>query len=337
MRGIFGLLLLLATPVFAQDLARAERIETMWRAWALDNGFEASAIAIGYQGELVHSAGIGREAGDPVPVASLSKAITAACVKDVMAEARLPLDTPIGEIFGGDLAGLGISSADNASLLVSAFITHSAGLGIDVTQMFMADWRDDDADHHRETAGLVLGRKTDDAREGVFAYNNTNYSVLGALVAELTGETYFEACHARVFPNDDVGAYRLSDRWGAFAAFGGWEISAEDYLQFVHQNFGDESDIGRDPLQYAAFQRMEGGQFSGQYYGMGSDVLEYPDGSYDFWHFGLLCFFDGVTAGAYFGSFGGDWSVVVNYVGCPDFSVQTDLHELMLLAIEREF
>lgn len=321
-KGVGFLLVLLSLPFQAvsQDLARAERAESAFLAWAQAVGIEKAAIAVGFEGALVSAAGIGQRADEPADVASLSKAITAMCLADVLAEKGLTFEARLGDVIDG------VVNAQAADLTIGSLVAQSSGLDKDETQNHMWRWVNEENDRHQEAAILALTRGPNMAEIGQFNYNNENYAVLGWLISALTGEAYIETCKARIFGEGSMGA---SDRWGAFTAWGGWKISAEDYLSFVHRYFGSGSDMAQNPegLPNVYLGRQK-------YYGMGSFWRPSRGGGHNFWHFGRLCF-EGAnnSAGAYFASYGGKWSVSVNFSGCVTSEQQAALDSALWRAL----
>ena len=318
MLKLFSLVLLLLSSAFqatSQDMNRARQIESAWRSWAQTVGIVETSIAIGYDGAFVRASGIGREPNEPAEIASLSKAITAMCMADVLKEQGLSFATRLGDILQDLVAG------QNADITIAELVSQSSGLDIDQTQEHMQHWRNETGDRHRDAAEIALARGARASKVGDFFYNNENYAVLGWLISELTEQPYIEACSERVF---NEGGLELSPRWGAFAAWGGLQISAEDYLSFVHRSFGSKSDVARAPV---IFPNVEIGR--GKHYGMGSFWRASRAGGFNFWHFGRLCFRNAGNAGAYFASYGGQWAVVVNYEGCITSDQQSELDTVL--------
>ena len=303
-----------------QDMARAVYAENAFQAWVQAAGISKAAIAIGYEGALIHTAGIGQEADDPSDVASLSKAITAMCLADVLAENGLSFSARIGDILEGELP------EESANLTIAQFVSHGSGLDEDETQDQMRRWVGESANRHQDAAERAFARGPNMAQVGQYNYNNENYAVLGWLISALTGEPYIQTCKTRIFGEGTMGA---SDRWGAFAAWGGWQISAEDYLHFVHRYFGAGSDMAHYPESYPNVYLGRS-----KYYGMGSFWRQSRGGGFNFWHAGRLCFRGaGNSAGAYFASYAGKWSVSVNYGACITRDRQNELDALLWRAL----
>ncbi len=78
--GRTGLLLaaiLCAAPAWAED--RSDKVVSAFKAWLVDQEITAGQIAVAYRGDILATEAIA--SAGPVDLASLSKAITAACVQ----------------------------------------------------------------------------------------------------------------------------------------------------------------------------------------------------------------------------------------------------------------
>src|SRR5690349_20385421 len=94
-------ILVLVLLAAAADRAQAQTvdgIEQAWRRWMTQYGRSRGALAVVHGGRAVRESAMGREAvGTPVPVASLSKAVTAVCVAGLIERGRLSFDTPLSQ------------------------------------------------------------------------------------------------------------------------------------------------------------------------------------------------------------------------------------------------
>ncbi|MEM9436510.1 MAG: serine hydrolase domain-containing protein [Pseudomonadota bacterium] len=254
----------------------------------------------------------GGVSGAPAPLASLSKALTAVCVRALVSEGKLSYDTQVSEYIAG--AELGLS--------VAHLLTHSGGLWPDETQERMWDWVNDPMDRHPDVAEAALPRKRSEL--GSYRYNNENYAVLGAIIEAVTGESYQQACNTRVVEPLALQSAQRSPRYGAFLPWGGWEMSARDYAIFAESSFS-----GVDPA--TAPNIAAGG---GARYGLGSLYFE-AEGIRITWHTGLLCFGSIDGAGAYFVQVSPGYSVAVTFEGCPGEGALAALDQALLTAMLR--
>lgn len=289
-------------PAWAQELPRAARIEAAWREWVAEHNIQRSAIAIGNGAKMVRSAGIGRSPAQPVEIASLSKTISAMCLAVVLYERNIGFDASIGDYLP---RAYGQASA---AITFGDLVSQTTGLGEDETQIYMWRWLNLRRDQNRTAADIALSRGPDPAMSGRFFYNNENFAIIGWLISELTGQPYFDACKSRIFGSGSMGPSRS---WAAFGAWGGWRISAEDYLDFLLRYFGPASSFAPSPTFYPSADL--GG---GKHYGMGAYWRPDPAGGFNFWHLGRLCFRGNNRAGAYFVNYGSEWTIAVNYNAC---------------------
>jgi CubicO group peptidase (beta-lactamase class C family) len=296
-------------PVMAQEPERVDRILDAWAEWLESNDVEKSTIAITYGGQDVTRKGMNIDANAPLPVASLSKAITAVCAQELIDQGKLSPDMTLGGIFADDVSMLGKIHKENQGITVLELISHSSGLRRDSTQASMMKWVGDPKVRHLDVARSALQAKR--RKVGQYRYNNENYAILGAVIAHVSGETYGDYCQHKVLSPAGVKSARLSNTWGGFAAWGGWDISAADYARFVAFHFGPNSKIAQKPTD---FMHIDLGQ--GVYYGLGTYFRQGPKYR-NFWHAGRLCF-KGANGGSYFAHWRGGWGVVVLYDACVD-------------------
>jgi len=309
LRILFVALAFLALPVssYAQSNERSDAILKAWQNWVSSNRVGKSTIAITYRGKLVMAEGHRMDASKPAPLASLSKAITAVCVNSLFAAGRVFPETKLAEIFGANLEALKINAPKSSEITLSQLISQSSGLARDTTQRDMGRWVGNRKVRHLDVAKKALKRGP--SKSGRYFYNNENYAILGAVIEKVTGTKYADYCSRAVLRPAGIKTARLSRKWGAFAAWGGWEMSASDYAKFLKYAFGRNSAIGKKPT---AYPRVFLGR--GAYYGMGT-LFRASGNSFNFWHAGRHCFSQG-GAGAFYASWNGDWAVVVTYNKC---------------------
>lgn len=287
------------------EAATIGRIETAWRSWLETGEVSSGTLAISHHGDVIHVVGAGRDGDAPVDLASNSKAITATCLAALVREGALTFDTELG-----DIAGLDVPEGPLRDVTLAALISHSAGLAPDTTQDNMAGWLNETTPRHDAATAHAFEHGIDSASEGRYVYNNENYAILGAVIDAITDQPHETACATRVLAPAGVTMATLSPRFGAFAAWGGWRMSAADYLRFHAQAFGAESAIGASP---ATFPRLAIGQ--GLFYGMGT--LYRPNTPKPvFFHTGALCFRGGPNALHYVAAYENGWAVSVAVATC---------------------
>ena len=221
-------------------------------------GAGTTAIAVVRDGQII----AGDNSDRPFDLASNSKAITALCVAALVDEGTLDWDTPLSDALGKPAPEAGLAE----------LVTHTSGIAPDGTQLRMGLWLNEAAPRHAHVARIVLDRRQQRGTRGSFRYNNENYALLGRIVERATGTTYEAACRSRVLAPAGVEG-RLSPRFAAFAAWGGWRMTMADHARLIAYWFGPGGAIGADPLAHPHAER--GGD---AFYGLGMNYLRLDTG-----------------------------------------------------------
>ncbi|MFL4471990.1 serine hydrolase domain-containing protein [Tateyamaria armeniaca] len=301
-------LMWLPLGVAAQDADRMTALRDAYAGWLVRNEVTGTG-AFAYQGAPTTVIGDGSA---PVDLASVSKSITALCAAALSDAGRLDFSASVREVLG---RGPDVS--------VASLVTHTSGIVADITQPLMVLWLNTEG--HR--ADIVVNlMKEPVGPAGTYHYNNVNYAVLAMVIEASSGETYEEVCHRLVL--EPAGARgEASERSGGFLSWGGWAMSPLDYARVHSHWFGPGNDTGRAPMNYPHVPLGT----SGAYYGLGTVFRENHtgDGTYNFWHFGSLCFPGLFSVGAYAVTWGGEWTAVMGYDGCVDDDARRDLDAVM--------
>ncbi len=289
------LLALVAGLSLAHAAAQADpaaRITAAFDRWMAEAGVAAGALVLLKDGAITARVARGRATDAPANLQSLSKAITALCLADLVDDGLARWDMALSDILDTD-----------ASVTLAQLVTHTSGLTRDGTQWRMARWRGDPAPRWAEVTARALARDRGrlDGTASAYAYNNENYAVLGVVIEALTGNPYPEACVRRL----DLDA-RLSPLLGGYGPFGGWQMSPEAYARFHHDRLA-----GR-PFG-PPFARLP----RGAAYGLGTLTRSDETGARTYWHFGLVCFLFGPgDGGSFAASYGTGYTVVAVYDRC---------------------
>lgn len=294
MRWMLLLLALAAMPARAGD--RAERIAAVWADWVAAGPVEVSTLAILRDGVVVHVAARGTDPGAALPLASLSKPITAACV--LALGDRLPMEASVAEVLGPGPAG---------AATVAGLLTHVAGLWPDGTQNNAVLARTT-APMTGEIAAAAIARPPDAGRIGAFAYNNENYAVLGAMIEAVSGTDYATFCAEAVLAPLGLETAALAGPWAAHGPWGGWRMSAADYARFAWAFIGPGSPVGDAPADWPH------ADLGGVAYGPGLFWRTTATETFA-WGYGQLCW-DGTGNGSYVARYGNDLLVVVLHDDC---------------------
>ncbi|HEY5832276.1 MAG TPA: serine hydrolase domain-containing protein, partial [Hyphomicrobiaceae bacterium] len=223
-------------------------------AWAARHKVEKAVIIVRRGGRVVHQAGIGgADPSSPVLLASLSKAITGACIATLVRDGRLGFDWPLSKALAKHFAAHGRPKDQRIErITIAQLLTHRAGF---------ASAADGEDSATRSVLEAYLGKhSTREAPKPVyitmllgetllrdpgetFAYSNAGYMLLGAVIEEATGQAYEQYCREAVLkPVGAAGA--LDPTWGVLWATGGWRMAGADYLAFLDQHDPDRATWG---------------------------------------------------------------------------------------------
>ena len=290
------------------------RLDKAYGAWLTEHNTQG-VLAVMHKDKLHGHVEHGMDAQAPVETASLSKAITAVCVAELVRAGDLNWDTTLDQVLG-----------KGPAVTIGALMTHTSGIGPDRTQYVMGDWLGNPQRRAAEVLSSVLGRNDWAGEVGTYFYNNENYALLELVIERITGRDYVDVC--RQLALDPAGAEGApSPQSGGFVSFGGWSMPVADYARFLEHWFSAESYIGKDPF---ALPNIEMG--GGVNYGVGMVFREFR-GGHNFWHFGALCVPGALNIGTFAVTFKGDWTVVAAYDACVDWDAMAALDGVIVRAI----
>lgn len=305
-----------ATPAFVHS--KLEAAFAVWLAAHGASGVLASGVfETDNTWNVDLSGGRADRASRSAALASVSKSITAVCVLHLVEDGRLEWSDSLRDF---------VHPAPDVA--VGELVTHTSGLAPDVTQLAMFGWLGQTGAEHGHFSAQVLdlinARPVQTGTPGAYQYNNENYALLGLVIEDVTGLSYFDACSGLL---DLPASIQPGDRTGVFQPWGGLVSNASDYLSFLQTHFGPGSRIARDPfaLPHAAL----GG---GAYYGMGM-VFRPFQGSYNFWHFGTLCFPGRLNTGSFAVIWEGKVSALALYDQCVDADAMARLDTALSAAV----
>jgi CubicO group peptidase (beta-lactamase class C family) len=288
-----------AQPVEAPKDLKVADFRAAFARWMQDAGATRGALALRRDGQAVAALGLGMDAGRPVDLASLSKAITGVCI------ARLVED---GALEYADHARAILNLAHAAPVSIAALLGHGSGLRRDHTQGPMAVWRNDPTPRWPRIARTALARDRISADTSYY-YSNENYAVLGAVIEAVTGTDYETACRDRVLTPAGVTG-RGSALASGYLPWGGWEMTVADYAAFLDHSFGPEGWL-TDNIATLPRTRI----VPDVYYGHGLVQRDHVGGT-NLWHFGALCFEGGPNLGSYAVHWTNGWTVTAWYDAC---------------------
>lgn len=296
-------------------------IEQAWRAWMSTYGRKTGGLAVVHAGRAVREVAMGQEAvGMPVPVASLSKAVTAVCVAGLIERGGLSFETPLSQALAKTMTRVGRPVDPRLSAVtISQLLVHRAGLDKkDIANAPLADYlRTHTA---RRTAfdvqlGWIFRHKLAAAPGTRYVYSNAGYLILGAVIEEASGRDYEGYCRETVLLPLGARTAELDPAWRIMSSYGGWRMSTADYGRFYQAFAPGNPAIGpqsRAWMMSPDGKRVGGG---GVHYGLGTFVRPTATGGGNFWHWGAWTY---NLRGAYDGTLRASYSAFAVRLGAID-------------------
>jgi len=286
--------LILVLLAVAGDQAQAQTvdgIEQAWRGWMSQYGRKTGGLAVVHGGRAVRESAMGREAvGTPVPVASLSKAVTGVCIAGLIDRGRLSFDTPLSQALARTMARVGQPVDPRLSAVtISQLLVHRAGIAKEdvVNAPLRGYLRTHTA--QRTAFDVQLGwifRRPLASQPGTrYVYSNAGYLILGAVIEEASGRDYESYCRETVLLPLGARDAELNPAWRIMSSYGGWRMPTADYGRFYQAFAPGNPAIG--PRARAWMMSPEGKRIGGRvHYGLGTFVRPTATGGGDFWHWG---------------------------------------------------
>ncbi|MFL5100450.1 MAG: serine hydrolase domain-containing protein [Xanthobacteraceae bacterium] len=275
--------------------ATPEAFGQVLKIWAAKHRINRAFVVVRREGRIVHRSAFGGANPDaPVHLASLSKAITAACVATLVRDGKLGFGTPISSALQRFIAAHGKARDPRlAGVTVGQLLTHHAGFAVS---------DDDDPasgrnlDRYLEThssrappgpalLAATLNAKLAQAPGARFAYGNAGYFVLGGIIEEASGRPYASYCGDAVLKPRGIAA-DLEPAWRVASSMGGWRMRAEDYLNFLELFAAEDERLGAPVKSWMLDRAGKSVPFDpAVWYGLGT-YLRTAERGIDAWHWG---------------------------------------------------
>ena len=269
-----------------------EAFGTALKSWAARHKAAQAFVVVRRGGRIVYRSAVGDiDARAPVHLASLSKAITGACIATIIRDGKLAFDTPVSSALAQFMARHGNSQdARFGRATVAQLLTHRAGFGTKRNDPgsgpALVQYLKTATATARPTPAFLawaIGQKLVNDPGAQFVYSNTGYLALGAIIEEATGRQYAPYCRGAVLAPLGV-AGELEPSWRVMWSYGGWRMTADDYLAFLDLFDGQDQRLGAvakawmlDPTDKAAGTQS--------WYGLGTFVRK-ADRGVSIRHFG---------------------------------------------------
>jgi CubicO group peptidase (beta-lactamase class C family) len=215
----------------------------MLSAWAQKHGIARAALVVRREGRVVHMSGYGgADPARPVHLASLSKAITGACVATLVRDGKLGYEWPVSRAMPRFLATHGRPKDPRVEgLTIGQLLTHRGGFpggkdgGDPATRSALEAYLATSSSREAPKPALIaslLATPLVRAPGEAYAYSNVGYLMLGAIIEEASGRSYESTCRDAVLRPAGVDG-TLDPVWAVLGATGGWHMAGADYLAFL--------------------------------------------------------------------------------------------------------
>lgn len=225
---------------------------TAYLAHAVDSiGLPGAALVIEQGGRVVYAESFGTvDAESDMRMASSSKWLTAATILALVAEGRLSLDRPVGEILPWfDTPAL-------RTITLRHLLSNTSGVGffIRCALEFESNPRDD-SESLASCSQVVAAFGVSGPPGTQFRYSNPGFTVAGAVAEEVTGESWHELFASRI--GDRLGMQRTDFAGGTNPRLGGggWSTPRE-YVRFLRMIADGGAWQGRRVLPAALVDEM---------------------------------------------------------------------------------
>jgi len=221
-----------------------DAFDAAFEDWMKKYRVARGVLAVSHDNHLALVKGYGGlDPAEPVPLASLAKAITGACVATLVRDKKLVLDARLDDVLGPFFRRHGAPADPRVgTITVEQLLTHRSG--------FSRKANPDPASgvalvaHLREHGGAkphldaamkrALTYRLTRAPGQAYEYVNVNYLILGAVIEQAAGRSYEAYCCDSVLRPLGIHGARLGPKWAALSSYGGWSMTGPEYLAFLH-------------------------------------------------------------------------------------------------------
>jgi CubicO group peptidase (beta-lactamase class C family) len=252
-----------------------------FRQWMAEHKVSGGAMAVSYAGEEVLAHGFGRDVAAAYPLASLSKVITAVCLQQLLDERQQSMSMPLNDAIPSLLATTPPADPQLAKVTLGQLVSHNSGIHSRYHRDFIVDTQSfTQVGMKRQFAALAANKMAAAPGSG-YHYSNANYLLAGLAIEELSGQSYEPYCNENLLQPAGVDA-KLYPRWRVMSSWGGWQMSAPDFLKFLNRYFADSKVLGKSPTLPLVNTPVGNG---GVFYGLGTFTRSVVGGA-RFWHAG---------------------------------------------------
>lgn len=297
-RAVLGAALagcLAAAPTAAEP-ATVALFDQVFRDWMRKHNVQRGVLAVSYQNRLAMVKGYGGlDPAAPLPLASLAKAITGACVATLVRDKKLSFEAKLGDVLGPFFKRHGEPADPRVrTVTIEQLLAHRSGFSRKANPdpasgtALVVHLREYGSDAGHITAATKRALTYRLARDPgkTYEYVNVNYLLLGTVIEQVSGREYEAYCRDALLRPLGVTTGKLG-KWAALSAYGGWSLSAAEYLAFLHA-FDRDSGVMNTATQrfLVSTTRKEFMGRSDLAYSLGVVARRDPEGP-SVWHTGL--------------------------------------------------
>src|SRR5262245_8342866 len=295
MAAMLAATLALAAPGAVAQSSGLDTFGQALKSWAKEQRITRAFVIVRRDEKIVYRAALGGADPDtPVHLASLSKAITAACVATLIRDGKLAFDTPVAQALAKFIAAHApLRDPRLGQVTIAQLLTHRAGF---------ANGDDDDPASGRNLDRYLMKHSSREppkpgllaaalqerlvrAPGETYAYGNAAYFLLGAIIEEASGKNYLDTCGEAVLKPAGVRG-DLEPAWRVSSAMGGWRMRAEDFLIFLDLFAAEDARLGTAAKIWMLDPAGKTVPFdAAAWYGLGPLVRK-ADAGVDVWHWG---------------------------------------------------
>lgn len=220
--------------------ALAGLFDPIMQRWMAEHAVPRAGVSLMRNNRLVFSSAYGgRRPDERVPVWSLSKAVTALCIANLITEGKLGLNDTIGRYLEPAFARFGRpADGELPRITVAQLLSHRSGIPRAIDDNLFAPGLVQllrERPPHAATVEMLMPQILQlhlvRAPGSDFEYTNMGYVLLGQIIEALSGQSYEEACGERVLAAAGIAGPTLDPDWGGIMqAASGWAFSGPEYL-----------------------------------------------------------------------------------------------------------
>src|SRR5712671_1997180 len=247
-------------------------------AWRAANDPQTAILVVGHGGKTVFARAHNTDANGPSLIGSMSKAITAVCVATLIRDGKLSLTTPMREALADFFRSHGPPLDPRfEDVTIEQLLTHRSGLHdnsaddplMAIRRERIARQLTDIASPQPLLAAYLSKHMLVGSPGGAYAYSNTGYLALTAVIEERSGRPFEDHCRDKVFSPLGLASAQLNPDWRMLGGYGGWYITGADYLWFYEIFDPAHPFLGKAVKEWIDAVRGRWGKIETEWYSLG--------------------------------------------------------------------